>query len=284
MAQVRDIVIKNALVRTVDGRDSVHEAVLFSRGLIAAVGTEQHVRAAATGDIEIVDAGGRTVVPGFIDAHNHMSVAAFEPDSVNCWTPPLGSLAEVLGVIAEHCRTLPAGQWVRGFGFDASKISEHRPPTRYELDEVAPHNPFVLVDVSCHAAYANSAALDAVGITAHMPDPWGGVIEHDRMGLPTGTLLETAVNLPFSASWDAYAERDWDRAVELVEAKAKQYLAVGLTGVGDACVTTKAAELYRRVDAAGRLPLTLQQLHGGDHFLAAGSPSHRRPRPDPAQR
>jgi predicted amidohydrolase YtcJ len=268
MIQARDLLVKNAVVRTVDDRNSVYDAVLIKGGRIAAVGTEEEVRVAATSDAEVFDAGGRTVVPGFIDAHNHMSVAAFEPASVDCSTPPLTTMDEVLTVIEAHCNNLPAGQWVRGFGFHMSKIKELRNPTRYELDEVSPNNPFFLIDVSCHAGYANSAALDAVGITPCTPDPWGGEIERDRNGIPTGTLLEAAANLLHSASWENYAERDWDRAVDLLEAKAREYLAVGLTGVGDACVTTKAAELYRRMDAAGRLPLTLQQLHGGDHFFS----------------
>lgn len=268
MGQVRDLVIKNAVVRTVDEQDSVHSALLLSRGHIAAVGTEEHVRAAATRDAEIFDAGGQTVVPGFIDAHNHMSIAAFEPESVDCSTPPLSTLDEVLSAIEAHCKNLPAGQWVRGFGFHESKIRELRNPTRYELDEVAPDNPFFLLDASCHAGYSNSEGLQAVGITECMPDPWGGAIERDRNGVPTGTLYESATNLLQSASWENYAQRDWDRAVELLEAKARQFLSLGLTGIGDACVTTKAAELYQRADKAGRLPLTLQQLHGGDHFFS----------------
>ncbi len=111
-------------------------------------------------------------------------------------------------------------------------------------------------------------ALDEVGISSHTPQPWGGEIEQDEKGEPTGTLLETAANPLHSASWNAYAERDWDRAVELLHAKMREYLAVGITAVGDAMVTAKAAELYRRADAQGKLPFTVQQLHAGDHFFA----------------
>ncbi|MFP3459959.1 amidohydrolase [Arthrobacter globiformis] len=232
------------------------------------MGTEASVRGAAGPDTEVLDLSGKTVVPGFIDAHNHLSVAAFAPDSVDCSTPPLTSLDEVLEVIERHCRTVPPGQWVRGMNFHASHVREQRNPTRYELDEVAPHNPFFLIDASCHAGFANSAALDQVGISAHTPDPWGGEIERDTRGAPTGTLLEAAANLLHSASWNDYADRDWDRAVEMLRSKMHDYLAVGLTAVGDAMVTAKSAELYRRADAAGKMPFTLQQLHGGDHFFS----------------
>lgn len=268
MKATQDLLITNAVVRTVDDRNSVHKAVLLHGGRIASLGAEAEVQASALPGTEVYDAGGRTVVPGFIDAHNHLSVAAFEPIAVDCSTPPLASLDEVLAAIEGHCKDLPAGQWVRGIGFHASQIRDQRNPTRYELDEVAPHNPFFLIESNCHAGHANSLALDSVGIDACTPDPWGGNIERDTSGVPSGTLLETASNLLHSASWEAYAERDWDRAVDLLEAKASEYLAVGLTGVGDACVTTRGAELYRRADAAKQLPLTLQQLHGGDHFFS----------------
>lgn len=268
MTQTRDLMIINATVRTVDSRNSIAQGVLLRGGRIAAVGTEASMRGAAGPDTEVLDLSGKTVVPGFIDAHNHLSVAAFAPDSVDCSTPPLTSLDEVLEVIERHCRTVPPGQWVRGMNFHASHVREQRNPTRYELDEVAPNNPFFLIDASCHAGFANSAALEQVGISAHTPDPWGGEIERDTSGAPTGTLLEAAANLLHSASWNDYADRDWDRAVEMLHSKMHDYLAVGLTGVGDAMVTAKSAELYRRADAAGKMPFTLQQLHGGDHFFS----------------
>lgn len=268
MVQRRDVVVINAQVRTVDDRDSVAEAVLMRGGKVAAVGAEPEVRAAASADAEVLDLGGRTMVPGFIDAHNHLSIAAFAPESVDCSTPPLATMDEVLAAIEKHCQDLPAGQWVRGMGFHDSQIREQRNPTRYELDEVAPNNPFFLLDASCHAGYANSLALAEVGIGPHSPQPWGGDIEKDDKGEPTGILLEAAANPLHSQSWNSYAERDWDRAVELLNAKTKEYLATGLTGIGDAMVTAKAAELYRRADAAGKLPMTIQQLHHGDHFFA----------------
>ncbi|MFP3459986.1 amidohydrolase [Arthrobacter globiformis] len=268
MGNVQELLIQNAIVRTVDDRDSVHSAILLRGGRIVALGTDAELQALSSRRAEIFDAGRRTVVPGFIDAHNHLSVAAFDPIAVDCSTPRLATLDEVLAAIESHCKELPGGQWVRGIGFHASQIREQRNPTRYELDEVAPHNPFFLIESNCHAGHANSLALEAVGIDACTPDPWGGNIERDASGVPSGTLFETASNLLHSASWEAYAERDWDRAVDLLEAKAREYLAVGLTGVGDACVTTRAAELYRRADAAKQLPLTLQQLHGGDHFFS----------------
>jgi predicted amidohydrolase YtcJ len=268
MTSTEDIVIVNANIRTVDKRDAVAEAAIIRDGRFAAVGTEAQVRAAATAGAQMMNVGGRTVIPGLIDPHNHLSIAAFAPDSVDFSTTSHWTLDEVLKAIEEHCKTIPAGQWVRGMRFNMLQIHEKRGPARTELDEVAPNNPFFLIDASCHRGWANSRALAEVGIDAHTPQPWGGQIEKGSDGEPTGTMIETATNLLHSASWNDYAERDWDRAVTLLHAKINEYLAVGLTGVGDAMVTARAAELYRRANTAGKLSLTVQQLHHGDHFFA----------------
>jgi predicted amidohydrolase YtcJ len=267
MTSTEDLVILNANIRTVDHRDAIADAALIRDGRFAAVGTEGQVRAASR-VAQVVDVGGRTVIPGLIDSHNHLSIAAFAPDSVDFSAIPHSTLDEVLGAIENHCRTLPVGQWVRGMRFNLLQIREQRGPTRTELDEVTPNNPFFLIEASCHLGWANSRALAEVEIDAHTPQPWGGQIEKGSGGEPTGTMIETATNLLHSASWNVYAERDWERSVMLLNAKIRDYLAAGLTGVGDAMVTAKAAELYRRADAAGQLSLTVQQLHHGDHFFA----------------
>jgi predicted amidohydrolase YtcJ len=268
MTSTEDLAILNANIRTVDRRDSLAEAALVRGGKFCVVGSEEEVRAAASVGAHMLNVGARTVIPGLIDSHNHLSIAAFAPDSVDFSTNPHSTLDEVLRTIGDHCKTVPAGQWVRGMCLPLLHIREQRGPTRTELDEVAPKNPFFLIDASCHLGWANSRALAEVGIDAHTPQPWGGQIEKGRDGEPTGTMIETATNLLHTASWNDYAERDWDRSVTLLQAKIKAYLAVGLTGIGDAMVTAKAAELYRRADAAGKLSLTVQQLHHGDHFFA----------------
>ncbi|MBR8640501.1 amidohydrolase [Streptomyces tuirus] len=267
MAHQGELILCDAVVRTVDPWDRVAEAVLVRGGKIAAVGSERDVRAAARPDAEVRRLRGRTVVPGFIDPHNHLSLSAFEPVSVDCYTPPLADLDAVLGRISEHCARLPAGQWVRAVGFVPMMVTEQRPPTRWELDEAAPDNPVFLLDLSCNAAYVNSRALAQAGISEHSPQPWGGQIVMDRDGRPNGTLLQAALNPLQTASWRAYAAADWDRAVELLEAKMREYLSVGLTSICDAAVTTDAAELYARADAAGRLPFAVQQLHTADDFF-----------------
>jgi predicted amidohydrolase YtcJ len=266
------ILFHNGTVLTLDGDRGLAESLLIDEGRVAGVGgpeLAERVGGAATP----IDLAGRVVVPGFIDAHNHFSFSAFEPDMVDCSTPPLESLEEVLATIARHCEDVPADAWVRGWGFHSSQVREGRNPTRRELDDVAPGNPLVILDVSFHACYVNSRALELAGISRDTPDPPRGSIGRDGSGEPDGTLLESASDLPQRDSWLDYIERDVDRAVDLLEHQCRRFLALGITTVADALVLPPAAELYRRAARAGRLPLSVTQLHGGDTFFDP-------PRPD----
>lgn len=263
-----DTLLTNGTVLTMDASGTVAEAVAFSGGRIEAVGEAADLRRRLSPETEVVDLAGATVCPGFIDGHNHFSPATFEAVQVDCSTPPLGSLAEVLEAIRAHTGGQPRDRWLRGWGFHSSRVRERRNPTRWELDEASPANPFVLMDASYHACHVNSAALAACRITAHSPDPGAGRIVRDRRGLPTGTLLENAMDLPQSASWLDYVARSPDGAVGMIEANCERHLALGITGVGDALVIPQASELYRRAAEAGRLPLTIHQMHGGESFFA----------------
>ena len=256
----------NGNIRTVDGTDSVAQALLVKDGTIIAVGSEREVAAKAAPAASRIDLLGRTVIPGIIDPHNHLSVAAFEPLAVDCAGLP--DLVSVLEAIATEAAKVLPGQWIRVVGFFVLHVAERRGPTKGELDEAAPENPVFVIDISCHMGYASSRALTEVGIDAFTPQPWGGEIVMGSDGLPTGELFEAATNLLHSASWADHARRDPAASVAMLHRKMLEYMAVGITGVGDAMVTREAADLYRRADDAGQLPFTVQQLHHGDHFFA----------------
>ena len=251
-----------------DGRRHA-TSLLVAGGRVAAVGGDELTGA----DARLIDLDGQTVTPGFVDPHTHFSFTAIEPDMVDCSTPPASSLAEVLAALEAGAAAAPDGAWVRGSGFHATQIAEGRAPTRAELDEVAPANPLVLVDVSFHACYVNSAALRLAGIDRDSPDPAGGVVERDAGGEPTGVLLERAIELAQEGSWLEYLRRDPERAVELVGRQCERWLALGITAVGDALVLPAAHDLYARAAAAGRLTIGVTEYHGGASFFAAPDPS-----------
>lgn len=263
----REWAFVNAIIRTVDDRDSVADAVLVRDGRIVAVGREADVCAVAGTHCRVRDLGGRTVVPGFIDPHNHLSLTALDAVSLDCYGMLMPSIDELLHEIAGATATMVPGQWARGMNFTPFAVREGRAPTRGELDEAAPNNPFFLLDVSCNRAWANSAALDIVGIDEFSPQPWGGQIERDHAGVPTGALLQAAMNPVQTASWRAIGAADWDATVELLVRKMADYAAVGLTGLSDAAVTPDSAEMYARADRQGALPFTVHQMHTADDFF-----------------
>ncbi len=251
-----------------DPRTPVADHVLVRDGRIAEVGMAGPALASLAERAIVVELDGRALAPGFVDPHNHFSFAALEPRMVDCRTPPLESLAEVLDLLRSAAAAAPPAAWVRGWGFHESQVREQRNPTRQELDEACPENPVFVVDASYHAGYANSAALAIAGITRDTPDPPRGAIERDRHGEPTGTLLEAASDLPQSESVRELLRRAPDNGIELLTAAGHRHLALGITAVGDALVTPDGAQLYADAARADALPLTVVRIHGGRTFFA----------------
>lgn len=271
----RETAYVNGTVHTVDARNSVAEALLIRDERIVAVGSNREILDAAGAGCVIKDASGKTLVPGFIDPHNHLSQTLLEGEAIDCSAALCPALDDVLHVIQRASAALVPGEWMRGYGFTPLALAEGRGPTREELDEASPHNPVLLMDVSCHRAWANSAALTEVGVDEYTPQPWGGVIVADHRGRPTGELLEAAINLFESSSWRSLMAGDDQHALGLLDRRMRSYAAHGITAVCDAAVTPDVAEFYTRADRAGALLFPVQQLHTGDNFFSQQDP--RRP-------
>ena len=137
----------------------------------AAVGDEGTVRRAATSTCRVADLGGRTVIPGFIETHYHLSLFAMMRLQADCRTPPNRTLQDVLGRIGQKAEAVGPGNWVRGWGFDDTLIDVKRHLTKSDLDEAAPQNPVFVSHASGHLAYANSRALKIAGIGPPLARP-----------------------------------------------------------------------------------------------------------------
>ena len=247
------------------------EAVGFEKGKIVAAGATAEVSKMVGLDTQVVHLAGRTVIPGFVDPHNHFSFTTFQPVSVDCSVPPHVSTNGVLDAIGAAAKSAPPGQWIWGWGFNARAMEGHRRITRKQLDEVAPDNPVTIEDSSVHAAYANTPALRLAGIDRNTPDPDHGQILRDDNGEPDGTLWEEALNSVYNLSLRAHLEQYGDYAVDLVRQNCQRYMAAGITSVGDALVLPEAAEMYRQADTLGKLPFRMHQMLGGDGFFSAPS-------------
>lgn len=186
----------NGNVLTMDANNSVAQALSTRSDRIEAVGTTEELMARATDDTVIIDLRGRTLLPGFIDAHSHFPASGIKVIAADLNSPPIGTrktIADVLTALREQAARTPAGDWVMGFGYDDTLLAERRHPTRQELDSVSTEHPVVAMHISGHMLVANSEALARAGIDASTPDPEGGVIGREADSLePDGLLQENA--------------------------------------------------------------------------------------------
>lgn len=179
--------LHNARIHTLDPNQPTASALVIDSGRILAVGGEELLQAferAAPRNM-----GGRVLLPGLTDAHIHLHELALMLTAVDCEAQ---TKQEILARVAERIHQTPPGEWILGHGWNQNAWGGEW-PTAADLDAVAPHNPVYLTAKSWHAAWANSAALNALGISASTPDPVNGAILRRADGAPTGILLEAAM-------------------------------------------------------------------------------------------
>lgn len=168
------------------------EALLCDGGRILFAGAEKDLPA---GEYPRIDLGGRTVIPGFVDAHMHPVMLADFSRQIACLPPKVNSIQELIQEIARVRSEKPEGGWIKGWGYDEGKFAEHRSPNRYDLDKGSSDFPVFLTRSCEHIRCVNSKALELAGITRDTPNPQGGEIERDEHGEPTGVLKENARDL-----------------------------------------------------------------------------------------
>lgn len=190
-----NLLLLNGKIVTVDAEDSVVEAVAVKGDRIVATGSSADVKKLAGKGAKVIDLKGRTVLPGIIDSHTHPHNAAMNFLEINCRGKDIKGIKDIQAAVAKKAKTLGPGAWIRGSGYNDSKLAERRQITRRELDEVAPNNPVCIVSDTGHQSIANSVALKLAGIDKSTPDPAGGQIDKDSRGELTGLLYETATKL-----------------------------------------------------------------------------------------
>lgn len=255
-AQSDVTVLHGARIYTVDPAQPVAEAMAFAEGRILAVGTEAEVLAAHPGARRI-DARGRTVVPGLIDAHAHLmglGQSLLQADLVGA-----RSVGEVVERLQAFAATLPDTSWVLGRGWDQNEWPDPVFPTAADLDAAFPDRPVYLTRVDGHAAWVNSAAMARVPGFAALPDPEGGRILRDEAGRPTGVLIDAAMGL-VRAVIPPPTEEEAELALTLALRETARH---GLTGVHEAGLDLVTIERYRRRIAEGAFPLRLYGMVGG---------------------
>lgn len=235
----------NGQVLTMDPSNTIAQAVLIDDGKIVAAGSNATIEQLVDKDTEVQDLAGRTLIPGFIDAHGHFPGTGMALFGVDINSPPIGtitSMDEMMQAVASKVADTPTGEWVLGIGYDDSLIVEKRHPTRAELDAISTEHPIFLVHVSGHLGVANSLALEKVSYDRNTPNPDGGEIVKDPDGEPNGLLLETAA-MPVQMLAMNFGVGDF---FKMIRYASDEYAAVGVTtaqsGAADAN-TAKGLEL-----------------------------------------
>ncbi len=272
--------ITNARVHPVNGGDDgpvPATALAVRNGRIAAVGSSEEASAAVP-EARRIDAKGRTIVPGFIDAHAHLQelgLALRRADLTDAPSPD--EVVERLRTfVADHAP--PSDAWLRGHGWDQTEWTPARLPTRDVLDAAFPERPVWLTRTDVHAGWANAAALEAtVGLSRldEMSDPDGGHIHRDRTGTPTGVLIDAAMAL-VEDHIPPPSETQQERALS---AALRHTARRGITSLHDAGV---GLSILRRVQdflEEDRFPLRLYAMINGrgetlEHFCDRGPLHH----------
>jgi predicted amidohydrolase YtcJ len=181
-----DMLLAGGKVITVDGADTIAQAVAVKDGLIQAVGSDAEIAALAGEATHVIDLRGRAVTPGLIDSHNHFQVVGLLNSYYTPFLPPDVVTAEQLqAALAEAVAAKPDGEWVIGYFLFIQGV---KLPTKHEIDPVTPNHPVWIVQQGGHYGSANSLALQMAGITAETPDPPGGMIGRDPGGEPNGVF------------------------------------------------------------------------------------------------
>lgn len=231
-----DLLVTHANILTLNGKGERAGSVAVKNGKIAAVwDTPEPPRheVSSTAKIQVLNMKGATVLPGFIDTHNHILMYAQMRTQVDCRPSVSPTIADIQRRIKERTEQAAQNDWIIGYGYDDTMLEEQRHPTRADLDVVAPFHPVLIRHISGHLAVANSFALRLAEIDDSISDPPGGHFGRDRAGKLNGVLYEPgAMNLVGSK----IPHMSNEELVSLMGQAAVDYVSQGITTNTDAAV------------------------------------------------
>jgi predicted amidohydrolase YtcJ len=242
------LIFYNGTILTQDPSMPQAEAVAVQDGKIVAVGSYSEVESLVTAATKRIDLAGRTLIPGFNDAHVHIwKVGHLLTTMLD--VRGISSIAELQSSMRDFSAKLPDGKWFMGRGYNEALMQEGRHPNRHDLDAVLPDRPAYLIRTCAHIVVANSKALELAGITANSEPPPGGIIERDEHGQPNGIFHETALGLVFNH----IPEPDAVEYEAMLRTATDHQLKLGITSATDPGVMPNLMAVYKAMDARGDL-------------------------------
>jgi len=269
-----DAVILGSNVITVDPANPRAQALAIKFGRIAAVGSDDDMENLVGPGTRVVNAYGRTVIPGLNDAHCHVLPAGRSHLLLNCGPDAVSSIAEIKRLVAERAASTPEGRWIVGFGYDDTKMEEDWYLNRADLDEVAGEHPVWVRHVSGHMSTINTVGLRMAGLTKDSPDPVGGRLgRYPDSGELNGVIYETAQRLFSTGSNPLIPRPTPEQDREAIRWVCAQAASIGLTSFTDAMVDPLGFASYQAALAAGDLSTRtymLLMVDFLDSFISAG--------------
>ena len=262
-----ELIVVNAKVLTVDPNNTQAEAVAIRENTFAAVGTTAAIRKMAGPETRVIDAGGRTVVPGFIESHVHATGAA--RGEVSQPFVQLQSIQEIKDWVRARAREAGPGGWVQLPRVDVTRIKDGRLPNKADLDEAAPDTPTVYTwqYANRNVQILNDAAIKAAKISKATVAPKGCTLHFTPNGEFTGKMesCQSLLNIPRREVTEA-------QYLDSLATLMKRYSEVGITSIGERSSNAEGFRDYQQLKAQGRLPLRVRvtmRIGTGDNSEAA---------------
>ncbi len=284
-----DLIVFNAKVYTVDATMPRAEAFAVRNGRFVAVGKSDEIKGLAGAKTRLYNAKGATVVPGFIDTHNHArgEVLLYNVLVGNPFDVEFVTIDSIVEKLKARAATLPAGTWVEGYFYDDTKIKDGRPPTIKDLDRVSIVHPVAVHHRGGHTAIYNSKAFQNAGVTRATPNPFGGTFDKDEYGELNGRVTDRAMAvIAKQGTYQSFDPMEKSRRVrDGVAFISQKFVACGLTtvhhdeaGTLNALQEQRAAgKLLHRVSYEAYQDLLEVMIQGGietgfgDEFLSLGA-------------
>ena len=227
-----DFVLHGGKVITIDEKKPRAQGVAVKDGKVLWVGTDDEVRQAIGKGTRVWDLEGMTVIPGFIESHNHTLMFGLGLSAIDL--TQAGSIDEILALVSERASRQEEGTWITGVGYNQNELREKRHPTSQDLDRAAPKHLVSLRHTSAHAVVVNNLVLTTAGITKKSPDPAGGKIGRDvKTGELTGLLFESPA---MKLVEDHMPKPGLEDLITALGRANQRFLAEGITSAMDASV------------------------------------------------
>ncbi len=241
-----DLVVTNANIRTMDAKRTVAKSLAVQNGKIIAIGSDADTRSLVGATTRVIDAGGKTVIPGFNDAHVHFMETGQQLSSVDlrdAKTPE-----EFVARIKAFAAKLPKGRWILGGKWDHENWKPASLPTAAMIDAASPDNPVFIDRLDGHMALANSLAMRMAGVNKDTKEVDGGLIVRDASGNPAGVFKDAAM----SYIYRVIPESSWDEKMEFAAAATEHAASLGVTSVTDVSAGTDVG-IYQELVRHGKM-------------------------------